>query len=443
MALYKDPLKIKEYVFKNPTEYRNPMIIFAYAPYCAKHMADPVNGEVYKEILQRFFEESPYTIPFYYVGYMMHSFKNSSAKECKDFLRKTCIDLDRIVTWFKQQDKVYVEDMEYINQIRSIMEDYIKQFIANVRKEQLETGANESVMACYAPVVPYNIEMNKEGIEEYKEPTEYLDAEVIKYYARIFANMKMPRVDNPLIKDLCKESYLGLIAAKNAREIIESIDDIFDWHCPMDMFAGIRDFRYNNSTYKYLSLVWLLNQNPLLSTDELYQQFNDYATFRGHLMSPLKNTEFEKVFKSMCTYKTGDINDMLSVEAWTALQDESQKFADTFLEHASKIEKSDTYDLDALLAEFYTMRHVDTNDYTNQFFLCEYPGIKVNSYSYINDTIMACEINDSYLAIPYVDIAADYKVRMITIDKTGEIKIWDEDDMDELRAVNPIKEKID
>ena len=145
----------------------------------------------------------------------------------------------------------------------------------------------------------------------------------------------------------------------------------------------------------------------------------------------------------MCTYKTGNINDMLSVEAWTALQDDSQKFADTFLEHASKIEKEDTYDLDALLAEFYTMRHVETNDYTNQFFLCEFPGIKVNNYNYINDTIMACEINDTYLAIPYVDIAADYKVRMITIDKTGEIKIWDEDAMEELRAVNPIKEKVD
>lgn len=443
MALYRDPFEIKEYIFKNPMEYHNSMIVFAYAPYCAKHMADPVNGEIYREILQRFFEETPYTIPFYYVGYMMHSFKNASAKECKDFLKNTCIDLDRIIAWLKQENKVYAEDLAYTNQIRSIMEDYIKQFIANVRKEQLDTGANESAMACYAPVVPYSIEMNKQGIEEYKETTEYLDAEIIKDYVRMFTNQKMPKIDNPLISELSKESYLGLIAAKNAREIIESIDIIFDWHCPMDMFAGVKDFRYNNLTYKYLGLVWLFNQDTRLTPEELDQQFTDYATFRGHFMSPLKNAEFKKVFESMCTYKTGNINDMLSVEAWTALQDDSQKFADTFLEHATKIEKEDTYDLDALLAEFYTMRHVETNDYTNQFFLCEFPGIKVNNYNYINDTIMACEINDTYLAIPYVDIAADYKVRMITIDKTGEIKIWDEDAMEELRAVNPIKEKVD
>ena len=160
-------------------------------------------------------------------------------------------------------------------------------------------------------------------------------------------------------------------------------------------------------------------------------------------MEFMKAEEFEKVCESICTDKTGRIEDMLTTEAWTALQDDSQAFADTFLKHAPKKQNQDTYDLDALLAEFYTMRHVETNDYTNQFFLAEYPGIKVNNYTYINDTIMACEINDKYLAIPYVDIAADYKVKMITIDKLNEIKIWTDEDMSELKIIDKNKEKID
>ena len=54
---------------------------------------------------------------------------------------------------------------------------------------------------------------------------------------------------------------------------------------------------------------------------------------------------------------------------------------------------------------------------------------------------MICEINDEYLAIPYVDIAAVYNVHMITIDKNGEIKIWNNENMQRLTHIDPRKEK--
>ena len=144
------------------------------------------------------------------------------------------------------------------------------------------------------------------------------------------------------------------------------------------------------------------------------------------MMNPLKPDEFKQVFESMCGYKTGDINDMLCTEAWTALTEDSQEFIDKLLEHTPKDRQTDIYDLDALLAELYTMRHIETNDYTNQFFLAEYPNITINNYTYINNNIMACEINDKYLAIPFVDIAADYNIKVLTIDKNHEIKVWDD-----------------
>ena len=54
---------------------------------------------------------------------------------------------------------------------------------------------------------------------------------------------------------------------------------------------------------------------------------------------------------------------------------------------------------------------------------------------------MICEINDKHLAIPYVDIAADYNVHMITIDKNSEIKIWNDENMQRLTRIDPTKEK--
>ena len=435
MALYSDPNSLKNYLFEHSEAYTNPMFILAHAPYCAKHINDIKDGIIYREILQRMFQSHPYAIPFYYISYVTNSAQWCSAQTCKNWLRDICSDLARLVPWFKSQGLPDGSDEVFMNNLQPLMTDYLKTFIANVRTQQKETGANESVMANYAPIVPYGISLTKDSMYDMK--SEYLDQSFMKEYPCIFDNKEMPS------SGLKRNAELAMIALKNTKDIIENIDEMFSWYCPMDVFSAVRNSRYNNDTFRYLGYVWLMNQATLIAPEDLDKQFTDFCTFKNHFMNPLKTDEFKKVFESMCTYTTGKIDDMLSTEAWTALQDDSQSFADTFLEHAPRKQTQDTYDLDALLAEFYTMRHVETNDYTSQFFLAEYPGIKVNNYTYINDTIMACEINDKYLAIPYVDIAADYKVKMITIDKLNEIKIWTDEDMSELKIIDKNKEKID
>ena len=182
----------------------------------------------------------------------------------------------------------------------------------------------------------------------------------------------------------------------------------------------------NANALKYLAYVWFMNQDTIPTPEEVCNQYKDFMCFKNHMTNPLKPDEFKQVFESMCNYKTGDINDMLCTEAWSALSDDSQEFVNKLLEHTPKDRQTDIYDLDALLAELYTMRHIETNDYTNQFFLAEYPNITINNYTYINGNIMACEINDKYLAIPFVDIAADYNIKVLTIDKNHEIKFWND-----------------
>ena len=435
MALYSDANALKQYLFEHSEAYTNPMFILAHAPYCAKHMTDKENGTIYREILQRMFQSHPYATPFYYIGYVTNSAQWCSAETCKKWLRDICDDLSRLVPWFKSQGLPDGNDQVFMDNLQPLMTDYLKSFIRCVRAQQRDTGANESVMANYAPIIPYGVSLSKDSM--YDMSSEYLDQSFMKEYPCIFDNKEMPGTG------LKRDAELAMIALKNTKDIIENIDEMFSWYCPMDVFSAVRNSRYNNDTFRYLGYVWLMSQDTLITPEDLDKQFTDFCTFKGHFMNPMKTEEFKKVFESMCTYKTGRIEDMLTTEAWTALQDDSQAFADTFLKHAPKKQNQDTYDLDALLAEFYTMRHVETNDYTNQFFLAEYPGIKVNNYTYINDTIMACEINDKYLAIPYVDIAADYKVKMITIDKLNEIKIWTDEDMSELKIIDKNKEKID
>ena len=306
----------------------------------------------------------------------------------------------------------------------------LKTFIASVRDKQKEIGANESVIADYSPIVPYSATLKRAdevtaADANIKENRYTYLQDMVDNYGEIYC---YPEI---------REKDLGRIALSNANSIIDNVKITFEhWHSIMDLFSTYQTFLGDMETsiscdaeadtLKYLAYIWLLNQDTVPTPEEVYNQYKDFKCFNEHKMNPLKPDEFKQVFESMCGYKTGDINDMLCTEAWTALTEDSQEFIDKLLEHTPKDRQTDIYDLDALLAELYTMRHIETNDYTNQFFLAEYPNITINNYTYINNNIMACEINDKYLAIPFVDIAADYNIKVLTIDKNHEIKVWDD-----------------
>lgn len=423
MALIKDALELKEYIFKHPEELENCWFILTYAPYCAKHM-DPRTdtGKIFMDILNQMFQKHEYTIPFYYIGYLRFNSQNTSAADCKGFLRSMCNDLDRVTKWFSINGYCTNEDPNYTLSISPTMIEYIKTFISGVRKKQLEVGANESAMLNYAPIIPYNYMMSRDKEFNKNIVSENFLENIITEYGNVYESAKLYET-------------LSTIAMQNANWIIEKIDyPFYHWTCPMDIFTifGSNRISTNDDTLKYLLYIWLLNNS--YSASSMMQQYHDYNIFIKHKYIPLKRDEFNSVFESMCKYETGNIQDMMTTEAWSALAEDSQSLANHFLETVPKSDKMDeTYNLDALLSEFYTMRHVETNDYTNQFFLAEIPGININSYNFINDNIMICEINSKYLVIPYIDIACDYKIKMIGIDKDNQIMYWDDlDDFNQL-----------
>ena len=426
MALHSNAEELKDYIFHNPDQLKNPMFVLTHAPFCAmKLVQNSPDKEIYARFLKQMLEASPYAVPYWYIGCLRVKSKEASAKECKDFLRQTCEDLDTLVPWYQQETQ-----NEYMDKLRPTMVELLKTFIASVRDKQKEIGANESVIADYSPIVPYSATLKRAdevaaADANIKENRYTYLQDMVDNYGEIYC---YPEI---------REKDLGRIALSNANSIIDNVKIAFEhWHSIMDLFSTYQTFLGDMETsiscdaeadtLKYLAYIWLLNQNPVPTPEEVYNQYKDFKCFNEHKMNPLKPDEFKQVFESMCGYKTGDINDMLCTEAWTALTEDSQEFIDKLLEHTPKDRQTDIYDLDALLAELYTMRHIETNDYTNQFFLAEYPNITINNYTYINNNIMACEINDKYLAIPFVDIAADYNIKVLTIDKNHEIKVWDD-----------------
>lgn len=430
MPLISDANELKQYIFKNPTALENHWFILAHAPYCAKHISPQTpEGKIFMDVLNQMFQTHEYTIPFYYIGYLKFNSQHTSAADCKGFLRSMCNDLDRVTKWFEYNGINISNDPNYIKNISSVMTDYVKTFINGVRKKQLEVGANESAMLNYSPIIPYTYNMNRD--HEFHSNPEVLNAleETVNQYEEFFDSDYNKRYE-----------IISSIAMKNANEIIQYIDlPFYHWNCPMDIFMSYapNNSKCSNDTLRYLTYIWLLNQDEdaKITVDKFRAQYHDFITFRKHSMIPLKKDEFNTVFESMCNYKTGELSDMMTVEAWSALAEDSQEMMDHFLKKVPKSDITDsTYDLDALLSEFYTMRHVETNDYTNQFFLAELSGININSYNYLNNDIMVCEINSKWLVIPYIDIACDYQMRIIGINKDNEITIWE--NFDELKESN-------
>lgn len=411
---------ICHHFFNNPESYKDDASILVYAPYCANQMMNMQNSNedrtIFADLLQKMFQNHPYAIPFYYISFLMQKSTWNNAETCKSYLRDICADLDKIIPWYKEEGF----DEEYLNQLKPLMTQYLIDYVNNIRYIQKETGANESVMGNYAPIVPYGIGLKKQDLEA----SEYLDQ-----------NMIADTMNN---KSKLSTTQIAILGIKNCRAIIDNINIMINWKCCFDMFSSLSRCRWNNDTFRYLANIYLYTLDEDI---DLVKQYSDYCVFTCHQLNPLKPDEFAKVFESMMTYNVGNIDDMMTTEAWTALQDISQEYSDTFLKGVINKMPEDTYDLDALLAQFYTMRHIETNDYTNQYFLSNFPGIKVNSYNYINNNIMICEINEKYLAIPYVDIAADYNVHMITINKDGIIKIWNDENMQRLTRIDPEKEK--
>lgn len=426
MALHSNAEELKDYLFYNSDQLKNAMFVLAHAPFCAmKIVQDSPDKIVYSGCLKQMLEASPYTVPYWYIGSLRVKSKEASAKECKDFLRHTCEDLDTLIPWYHLEIQ-----NEYMDNLRPTMVELLKTFIASVRDKQKEIGANESVIADYSPIVPYSATLKRAdevaaADTEIKENRYSYLQDMVDNYGEIYTDAEL------------RERNLSKIALSNANSIIDNIKIPFEhWHSIMDIFSTYQTLLGDNDTcincdakadtLKYLAYIWLLNQDTVPTPEEVCNQYKDFMCFKKHMMNPMKPDEFKQVFESMCGYKTGDISDMLCTEAWTALTEDSQEFIDKLLEHTPKDRQTDIYDLDALLAEFYTMRHIETNDYTNQFFLAEYPNITINNYTYINGNIMACEINDKYLAIPFVDIAADYNIKVLTIDKNHKIKVWDD-----------------
>lgn len=400
---------LKEFIFMNREKAHEPLFALTYGPMLASY------PELAK-ILDKLSMDCPYYIPFKYIGYMLHMTKNTSAQVCKEFLKNAGIDIDTLKRYYYHSNPNIDEKCKAaVELITSGTVAQIHEFIKTLRGYQIKNGITESAMLNYAPIVPYD-GVIKKSTEGGSFPNDRAFPKLITTYSKsIDPETSSVFIDSAL--EILLNNTAGVIQHYNLLYKFTSIHDIV-----MEFDFG----QINKDIVMYYALMYLLNKDPKLTVEELEEFDNAIMTVYSRKKTPIKEDEFNRVFETFCSIDPGSYERMISSESWSMFESEAQRDIERFLDGIKKNDSHmDVYNLDMLTSKIYTMRHIELCQYANNYLL-SLEDLIITDYNYVGNDIFACEINGQYLAVPYVDIADNYRVKIITIDRNQNIEIFND-----------------
>ncbi len=162
-------------------------------------------------------------------------------------------------------------------------------------------------------------------------------------------------------------------------------------------------------------------------------QFGDKESYR-RILEYLKNiynatksfpfNRIENIDELVAQYESLSLpeidNSILSMESVMNMEYEKDKELEKIYELSDTNEKKErNYNIDILLSYLYTNRRYKHNEYTNSLFTTKFKS--VDGYSYYNNNILVCEIDDKYLATPVMDLGDDYKLKLICLTPDDQV----------------------
>lgn len=383
--------------------------------------------------------------PFLFSEYATENLNNSISYD-KDPATKFIFDMSRIYKFFKSNNNTIsdskkfildvlrntpsnINQMEYSNSIKSACENILK----NIRTYQYENKLLESALVNFSPIVPYSGTIKQPNMTESSTITNTSNNENIE----------------PIINILNKPD-------QEIKEFIKNtlINNIFD------IFSGSANF-IKNDNYDYQYNIKSKDNNSMLPSDIISLLLSNnrynisviyfilsyiYYSFKREeypnvinrlslLKDTIKNiltfdnkTSMKTALEGVMSFNLPSIDDsLLDIDVSENMEYENDRKLSKLMDMADleyKNLESKNYKLDKLLGFFYNSRRYKTNSYTNSLFLNN--NESVAGYSYIEtneEPILVCEVDDKYLIIPVMDLADNYKMKLISMDKDGNIEI--------------------
>lgn len=261
-----------------------------------------------------------------------------------------------------------------------------------IRKYQYDNKQMESVMVNCCPIVPYeNNIITPVKITEIKD---------------IFKENK--NFDKTLLTLLIKFPY----------EIFEHTNYVL--YDESDEYTAVfkinEEQAFDDSVEKY----YLLARNMYFTSHE-----GNLKSLESQVYTLFENTSMTDKISALESLITDET--ISNFENGTFIQAAKAKFDK--IESATKMLSLHTdykdFNLDILTAFIYKERIYKPNKYVNSLFLSKID--KSIKPTYLKDDLMVCEISEDYLVAPVQDLSADYKIKLITLDKVGQIRILEDD----------------
>jgi hypothetical protein len=307
----------------------------------------------------------------------------------------------------------------------------------SIRDFQYKNKVLENVVLDVAPIVPYAGEVKKQWNDV--SDGEITNEELTRSYASYFLSLLIDKSGyyvkyEDLLSRLLKLNVFFII--KNVEYLVNDPREIpirndittntictdadrlliVDEDKPRD--ASVKAYYFFAYCYCYnippdIVIVYLSNIKNITNSNKM------------------KKEEIDKIISSMGNDYIEEEPYLMTQEGWDELSYYNNKKIEKLVEDSYTEEEKrnmNTYDVNRLFSYIFNHRYINTDEYTNMTFMDrikEYHSI--SNVSYYQNFTMSCVIDDKFLVVPYLNIAKDYKLFILCMDKYGNI--WSQEDL--------------
>ena len=299
-----------------------------------------------------------------------------------------------------------------------VISNKAKGLISYIRDYQYKHNILESAMINTAPIVPYageNIKKTWIGDEDGKVMNRST-SELI--YASEFSNRLKETSDWVSLANHYFNKYAFHILQHTDYTVVPGTDIRID-----RLLQRNNDHPEDEAVKFYYFLAYAIFSK--MESETAISYLDSVASFPKKVF---ESTDLNSMLKAMHSQIEID-PEMTANEFWDQMgmtEDDYYKI-DELVDHANaKDEYEITFDIQQMISFIYNHRYMVCDEYTNRRFLDEAKDVEVGNVSYYRDNMMSVLVNNKYLVIPYLDIARDYTMHLLCMDREGQIFIKDE-----------------
>lgn len=322
---------------------------------------------------------------------------------------------------FKIKDFVceYLKSMKYKKDCTEsqIAKDFYINYLNHIRDRQYEDKLLENAIISYAPIQPYEGIIVKPDMTKTQRYEESNIDKVISILNRVVNNeAKIEDVLKKYIENYCFEIL------ENHNKTLDPSEDIFS-------FIINKKDDYSESDIYYFLVALYYKSGNFTGNEDLYNTILklliNIKTYTNGF--PKIKLVVESLVDVM-TEAVGIFNKSFEDFALESVNPEfleDKKIGEILDETDSKQDEPDTlnskYNLNILTSFLYTKLQYKHDKFTNSMFLSREKNIQ--GYSFLQNNILIYEMDDEHICSPVVDLADNFKMKIVCLDRNGQISV--------------------